>query len=359
MRLLLKFISLSIGAHIIAATSISVIDMSSFLSESPSQDDINACVRDIDLALRSVGAFIATGVPINEIEALNAAKMLFSLDTTALNDVAIKKDGFMRGYIPFGQESGLQTHFEPKEGYSYGFDWSSEVELQKSNMLHGDNLWPQVDLNWGKMTLQDLFRTEISIAEKLTEAMSMALNEGNHTALSAYVDPKGSTSVMRLFHYFATDKLSEKLNIGSKTIMGSSPHTDWGYLTLILQDRVGGLQIKYNNEWIDVPYIHNSLIVNAGDFLSLISGSVYHSPIHRVLAPKEIDRTSFVLFYYPNFNTPMDADLFNRMNVAIGVDANLEDHNTLFSLASNSDKSNNKKTFGEYIIQKWKEVKVY
>ncbi len=42
--------------------------------------------------------------------------------------------------------------------------------------------------------------------------------------------------------------------------VGSSPHTDWGFLTLILQDPVGGLQLFHDDQWIDVPYIPGTLI---------------------------------------------------------------------------------------------------
>lgn len=264
----------------------------------------------------------------------------------------------MRGYIPFGQESGLQTHFEPKEGFSYGFSWPQGSEGQMSNALHGDNVWP-ADYH-GRHVLENLFTNEIRFAEKLTECISMALNKGNRSALSSYVDPEGSTSVMRLFHYFSASEFKESTELFGKTVMGSSPHTDWGYLTLILQDDVGGLQLRHNDAWIDVPYVANSLVVNGGDFLHVLSGGLYRSPVHRVLSPVTRGRTSFVLFYYPRFETPMDAALFTRaggINAAVEIDG----HNSLFKLAqpATDNECNTSNSFGEYIIEKWKEVKAY
>lgn len=273
----------------------------------------------------------------------------------------------MRGYIPFGQESGLQTHFEPKEGFSYGFDWT-QAALTKANALHGDNVWPDIPDGWGREVLEELFSTEIRLAERLTQCISMALNNGNRTSLAPFVDPGGSTSVMRLFHYFASDTLKETKGVKvdpTKIVMGSSPHTDWGYLTLILQDDVGGLQLSHQGQWVDVPHVHNSLVVNAGDFLAVLSGGRYHSPVHRVLSPSARDRTSFVLFYYPLFETPMDNSLFTRgasVDTTGEVDVD-EGHNSLFRLVDEEGREagseSRQKSFGEYIIEKWREVKAY
>ena len=57
---------------------------------------------------------------------------------------------------------------------------------------------------------------------------------------------------MRFFHYFPHDKLKDNQNQ-----IGSSPHTDWGFLTLILQ-QPGVLGLQYSpvtNEWINVEPI--------------------------------------------------------------------------------------------------------
>ena len=199
----------------------------------------------------------------------------------------------------------------------------------------------------------------------------MAMNKGDRHAYSEYIDAGGKTSVMRLFHYFSrnSDYFDVKKEEGSKVIMGSSPHTDWGYLTLIIQDDVGGLQLMHKGEWIDVPYVENSIIVNAGDFLSLISGGRYQSPVHRVLTPEKRDRTSFVLFYYPKYETPMNPALFTFENdpqkestekLSANIDISGEQHNSLFVLSDSNDSVDHEfKSFGDYIVEKWRGVKAY
>ncbi|XP_057423270.1 1-aminocyclopropane-1-carboxylate oxidase homolog 1-like [Lotus japonicus] len=69
--------------------------------------------------------------------------------------------------------------------------------------------------------------------------------------------------------------------------MGNSKHTDNDFVTILLQDQVGGLQVLHDNKWIDVTPIHGALVVNIGDLLQLVSNDKFISVQHRVIA-KEI-----------------------------------------------------------------------
>jgi len=49
--------------------------------------------------------------------------------------------------------------------------------------------------------------------------------------------------------------------------MGTTKHSDNSFLTVLLQDHIGGLQVLHKEKWIDVPPIPEALIVNIGDAL--------------------------------------------------------------------------------------------
>ncbi|XP_039163568.1 1-aminocyclopropane-1-carboxylate oxidase homolog 4-like [Eucalyptus grandis] len=66
-------------------------------------------------------------------------------------------------------------------------------------------------------------------------------------------------------------------------------------------DQVGGLQVKHDNEWVDVTPVPGALVVNIGDILQIMSNDEYKSVDHRVLAnPNQEPRVSIAVFYNPS-----------------------------------------------------------
>ncbi|MCL7047577.1 hypothetical protein MKW94_008057 [Papaver nudicaule] len=64
--------------------------------------------------------------------------------------------------------------------------------------------------------------------------------------------------------------------------LGMPPHSDYGFLTLLLQDNAQGLQIQHQSRWVTVQPIPNSFVVNVGDHLEIFSNGRYKSVLHRV-----------------------------------------------------------------------------
>ncbi|CAK9160078.1 unnamed protein product [Ilex paraguariensis] len=53
--------------------------------------------------------------------------------------------------------------------------------------------------------------------------------------------------------------------------MGTSKHSDPDFLTILLQDEIGGLQVVHQKQWVNVPPVSGALVVDVGDLLQVCS----------------------------------------------------------------------------------------
>lgn len=74
--------------------------------------------------------------------------------------------------------------------------------------------------------------------------------------------------------------------------IGTTEHSDSGFITVLLQDHIGGLQVLHHNKWVDIPPVPGALAVNVGSLLQLISNDKFVSSVHRVMANRGGPRVS-------------------------------------------------------------------
>ncbi|KAI7752607.1 hypothetical protein M8C21_021826 [Ambrosia artemisiifolia] len=83
-------------------------------------------------------------------------------------------------------------------------------------------------------------------------------------------------------------------------IKGLRAHTDAGGIILLFQDdKVSGLQLLKDGEWVDVPPMRHSIVINLGDQIEVITNGKYKSVLHRVIAQTDGTRMSLASFYNP------------------------------------------------------------
>ncbi|XP_009598235.1 putative 2-oxoglutarate-dependent dioxygenase SLC1 [Nicotiana tabacum] len=85
--------------------------------------------------------------------------------------------------------------------------------------------------------------------------------------------------------------------------LGMPPHSDYGFLTLLLQDEVEGLQVQCNGKWVTVQPIPGAFVVNVGDHLEIFSNGRYKSVLHRVLVNSLMSRISVASLHSLPFNS--------------------------------------------------------
>lgn len=85
-------------------------------------------------------------------------------------------------------------------------------------------------------------------------------------------------------------------------VTGLRAHTDAGGVILLFQDdKVGGLQMLKDGEWIAVQPVPNAIVINTGDQIEVLSNGRYKSAWHRVLPTSDGVRRSIASFYNPSY----------------------------------------------------------
>lgn len=89
--------------------------------------------------------------------------------------------------------------------------------------------------------------------------------------------------------------------------LGTPKHSDMTFLTLLMQDSIGGLQILHHDQWFDVPPVPGALIANIGDLMQIISNDKFISVDHRVRAQPVGPRISVASFFTPSMKASANA----------------------------------------------------
>ena len=285
-----------------------VIDMSPLLRGTPQASARVA--REIDDACRDSGFFYVTGHGVDPqiLSRLEAASWrFFSLPENVKLEIAMEKGGrAWRGFFPLG---GELTSGKPdlKEGVYFGSELAPDHPRVRAGVpLHGQNLFPD-QVPELRAAVLDYLAALTRTAHALMEGIALALGlERRYFADHYTADP---TILFRIFHYPAPPPGDDGWGVGE--------HTDYGLLTLLAQDDVGGLQVKTTRGWIDAPPLDNGFVCNIGDMLDRLTGGVYRSTPHRVRNAGGKGRLSFPFFFDPDFDaeivplphaTPHDRD---------------------------------------------------
>ena len=145
-----------------------------------------------------------------------------------------------------------------------------------------------------KSTSFDYYSHVVSLAKDILKvlALTLDLEEG---WFDDFVE--GAVATMRMLHY-----PSQPPDSPQKLTRGIGAHTDFGTITLLLQDKVAGLQVYdyQTKEWLDVQPTPGAFVVNLGNLMMRWSNDKYISNLHRVINQSGEERYSIPVFFSGN-----------------------------------------------------------
>lgn len=277
--------------------SIPVIDISALVNNEP-QAELRVSEK-ISVAAHEVGFFYVKNHGISQQlidDTLAITRIFFESELEQKNTARVSEK--KRGYIePY---TGIMKHSTTKD-FRETFLWGREFDQQtldelKDVPLIGANQWPAF-LPAMKPLLNEYFEACITVGRRILSAFAIAM-EIEREYFSACFDKciaRGSA----LYYPPQPKELGEKQ-------FGIGAHTDWGVLTLLYQDGVGGLQVlSGDGEWVTAHPIGGTFVVNVGDCLEQWTNKRLLSNQHRVVNSSEYHRQSIAMFVDPNFDTPI------------------------------------------------------
>ena len=223
-----------------------------------------------------------------------ASKTFHSLPLSEKMKVVL--DDNHRGYIAINTSTDVNSKLAEvkKPNQSASFMMMREDKAQIANVyLSGPNQWPEIA--GFRETLEKYTSQMTKLGKKLMKLSLMSVGIKDHSILNSFETP---TIWLRLLHYPPIPKSSPK------DLYGSAPHTDFGCLTILTQDGIGGLQVQTKNgDWIDIPKVEGSFVVNVGDMLHRLTNGLLRSTPHRVINKSGQERFSCPFFFDPHVNT--------------------------------------------------------
>ena len=200
-----------------------------------------------------------------------------------------------RGYIALNTSTDVNSKLadvkKPNQSESFMMMREDKSELPDV-YLSGPNQWPKLE-NFKEV----LEKYTFNMTKLGRNLMRLALLSSGVKDLSVMQSLDTPTIWLRLLHYPPISKNSPS------DLYGSAPHTDFGCLTILAQDEIGGLQVQTREgEWIDVPKLEGSFVVNVGDMLSRYTNGLLRSTPHRVINKSGKERFSCPFFFDPHTN---------------------------------------------------------
>ena len=272
-------------------TSIPIVDVSAVLGSDDTPADFAAEFTDI---CHHVGFALVTNHGIStelQAETFDLMKRFFELPLEIKQLIDKTNSPQFRGWEPVGAES---TNNAPdlREQIDVWTEWPEHgTSGPDYNRLHGPNQWLADDVLPGHRSISLRWIAALEhLADHLMSALAVGLGLQSDHLRSLFGDQP--MSLAKFIHYPPTPAGGAGVN----------PHHDAGFLTILAPGPTPGLQVQNPaGDWVDVPVIENTFVINLGEVLQSMTGNYLVATPHRVVTDAE--RYSSGYFQGPSLTT--------------------------------------------------------
>ncbi|KAF9464896.1 hypothetical protein BDZ94DRAFT_1161259 [Collybia nuda] len=294
---------------------IPVIDFTQF-REATALSDRKRIADKIVSAFKESGFIYLSGhgIPSATIQATFAKSAeFFRMPDENKAELAWEDPRSNRGYVKIGRERVTQSA-DPDEIAALRAkapDFKETMEIGRDWDAEWNNRWPrETDVPHFKQTMLNFYQICHSLHVEVMRSIALGL-EIEESFFDAKINEQCHN--LRLLSY---PPIKRTLLEGEgQARAGSHSDSDYGTLTLLFQDLVGGLEVQnpHTGDFIPATPIPGTIVINVGDLLARWSNDVLRSTLHRVVAPTaeklhETEtitpvRQSIAFFCNPNFDT--------------------------------------------------------
>lgn len=246
-------------------------------------------------ACRDIGFFYVSGhgVPPDVVSRIfDTAIAFFAAPEAVKQSAGFTGAAGNRGYIQLeGERLEPGTQPDIKEAFNIGLELPpDDPDLLAGKPFRHTNPWPT--MRGFRETMLDYFDRMLALGRVLHRGFAIDLGLDPR-----FFDDKlrKPMAILRLLHYpqIPGERAPDQ--------MGAGEHTDYGNVTLLATDEVGGLMIRTRSgEWLEAPVVPDAFICNIGDCLMRWSNDIYVSTPHKVVSPRDRDRYSVAFFLDPD-----------------------------------------------------------
>ena len=284
-------------------THVPTIDLAPLFSGDPGARA--ALAREMAQACADLGFFyiVNHGVAWSDVEGMfAAAKRFFALPEADRMALEISKETHYRGYIPLKlmaqaptfSASSAELKGNLYDAYQIHAELASDdPDVLAGKPLHAANPWPAAMPDMRARWLAYYARLG-ELARRMLGLFAIGLDLPETELDRFFTKPMMQ---LRTIHYPPQDPGDAGENIGLR------PHTDSSAFTILAQDRVGGLEVMTRaGEWIEVPPLDGSFVINLGEMMKIWSDGVLLATPHRVVNKYGYERYSIPFFMTPDFD---------------------------------------------------------